>query len=140
MKLTKHTLDSIVYTGNGTTRDVRWDELIKGLGVRVYPSGKKTFVLSYRAQGRKRLMTLGQYGVLTLSMARDKAKRCLANIIDGKDPLIERQQQTQHAQTRTSCSTAVHTNMWGSEHCREGIPASIMADCRGPGAGLFATK
>jgi hypothetical protein len=41
------------------------------LGLRIYPSGKKSFVYSYRAGGRKRLLTLGAFGKLTLDMARE---------------------------------------------------------------------
>jgi len=72
-KLTKRAIDELIYAGDGTSRDVRWDALLPGFGVRVYPSGKKAFVLSYREAGRKRLMTLGAYGPLTLDQARDRA-------------------------------------------------------------------
>jgi hypothetical protein len=54
--------------------DVRWDDAVTGLGLRVYPSGKKAFVLSYRAGGRKRLMALGPFGVRTVEQARDLAR------------------------------------------------------------------
>ena len=53
--------DDIAEEGDGVSRDVRWDASLPGFGVRIYPSGKKTFVLSYREAGRKRLMTLGAY-------------------------------------------------------------------------------
>ena len=33
--------------------DVRWDDAVPGLGVRVYPSGKRSVVLSYRVGGCK---------------------------------------------------------------------------------------
>lgn len=64
-----------------------------GLGhpLRIYPNGKKSFVLSYRINGRKRLMVLGVYGALTLDDARNRARRHLVAIIDGQDPLAQRQ-------------------------------------------------
>jgi hypothetical protein len=40
-------------------------------GVRIYPTGKKAFVLFYRASGRQRLMTLGDYGRYTVDEARN---------------------------------------------------------------------
>ncbi len=70
--LTKRALDAFRYRGGW---DVRWDDQIPGFGVRIYPTGKKAFVLSYRAEGRKRLMVLGRYGAdLTLEEARTKAR------------------------------------------------------------------
>ncbi|WP_293960362.1 site-specific integrase [Sneathiella sp.] len=92
-KLTKRLIDSFAYSG-GT--DVRWDETIPGFGVRIYPSGKKAFILRYRAQGRKRLLTLGRFGAdLTLEQARDKAKSHRVSVRDGKDPLEERKKFSQ---------------------------------------------
>ena len=90
MKLTKKAIDGFQYAGDGKSRDVRWDDALPGFGVRIYPSEQKSFVLSYRFQGRKRLLTLGRYGPLTLDQARRLARRHLAKIIDGVDPLTER--------------------------------------------------
>ena len=55
-KLTKRAIDGFKHAGGW---DVRWDTDVPGFGVRIYPTGKKAFVLSYRVQGRKRLMVLG---------------------------------------------------------------------------------
>ena len=68
-------------------RLILWDDEIAGLGLRVYPSGKKTFVLSYRASHRSRLLTLGRYGVYTLKQARKEALIRLGSIASGADPL-----------------------------------------------------
>ena len=57
MKLTKRATDGFEYKGGW---DVRWDDALPGLGVRIYPSSKRTLVLSYRANGRKRMMVLGR--------------------------------------------------------------------------------
>ena len=88
MRLTKRVLDAAQYEG-GT--DYRWDEVLPGFGARVYPSGKKSFVVSYRLHGRKKIMVLGKYGVLTLDQARKKARAALVSAADGADPSSARQ-------------------------------------------------
>lgn len=90
MKLTKSRIDAFDYEGDGKSRDVRWDDAVSGLGLRIYPSGRKAFILSYRAQGQKRLFTLGQYGPLTLDKARSAALQRKADVIEGTDPLDQR--------------------------------------------------
>ena len=52
--LTIRTVRSAAYRDDGSGRDVRWDAEVPGFGLRLYPSGKPSFVLSYRAKGRKR--------------------------------------------------------------------------------------
>ena len=87
--LTQRTIEALAFHGAPGTRDVRWDAVLPNFGVRVYPSGRKTFVISYRSHGRKRLMTLGAYGVLTLDAARKRARSRLVAVSDGLDPLAE---------------------------------------------------
>ena len=75
MSLTKSKIDAFRYTGRPFaskksgklcwTRDVRWDSKVPGLGVRITPNNRKTFVLSYRVSGSKTLMALSDYGTLT---------------------------------------------------------------------------
>lgn len=88
-KLTKRAIDSFRYRGGW---DVRWDDAIPAFGIRIYPSGKKSFVLSYRnARGKKRLLVLGRYGAdLTLAQARTKAVKERGRITEGADPVGER--------------------------------------------------
>lgn len=91
-KLTQRGIKSAVYRGGW---DVRWDSAITGLGLRIYPSGKKAFLVSYRVHGRKRRMTLGAYGTLTLDQARRRARKLLSQVADGRDPLDEKQHKAQ---------------------------------------------
>ena len=100
MKLTKKAIDGFQYEGvlhknDRWSRDVRWDNALPGFGIRIYPTGQKSFVLSYRHQGRKRFLTLGRYGVLTLDQARQVARQRLVTIIDGRDPLADRKAESQ---------------------------------------------
>lgn len=80
------------FEGKGKTgRDVRWCDSLPGFGVRVYPSGRKAFVLSYRVNGRKRLLTLGAYGPVTLDQARKQATSHLGKVQTvAADPVAER--------------------------------------------------
>lgn len=103
VKLTKRALDSFKYSGVNNSRDVRWDDQLPGFGVRVYPSGKKAFVLSYRITGRKRMFTIGRYGVYTLQQAQDEAKDCLRDISKGNDPLEEKQVKAKGKTVRDLC-------------------------------------
>jgi integrase len=98
--LTKRYLDAAHYRGSDNSRDVRWDDDPRGFGLRIYPSGRKAFILSYRnANGVKRLPTLGDYGVLTLDQARRQAKRLLVSVDDKTDHLAERRKQRLEAKT-----------------------------------------
>ena len=92
-KLTKTVCDGVTYFGDSEKQErcVIWDTELTGLGLRIMPSGKKSFILSYTIQGRKRLMTIGAYGVLTIDQARIEAKKHLHTIIQGDDPLADRE-------------------------------------------------
>lgn len=86
-KLTKRDIDGFTYEGGaGAAWDIRWDTQIPSFGCRIYPSGKKAFIVWYRHRGRKRIHTVGQYGKITLDIARDLAIKHLAKIADDIDP------------------------------------------------------
>jgi len=63
-----------------------WDAKLPGFGVRVSPSGTKSFVLVYRFRGVPRRLTLGRYPVLGLGDARELAKEALNQVARGIDP------------------------------------------------------
>jgi integrase len=90
MNLTKRSIDAFKYQGPEPRRDIRWDDEISGFGIRIYPSGKKSFVLSYRNEGVKKLLVIGTYGVITLVQARDIAREKLGKLRLKIDPLEEK--------------------------------------------------
>ena len=67
------------------------DDEIRGFGVRVTAGGARSFVLGYSVNARERRFTLGAFPVLTTAMAREKAKKLRQQILDGIDPMAERQ-------------------------------------------------
>jgi integrase len=92
MKLTKAALDAICHRPDKGKHDIHWDDDLPGFGARVWPSGKITFVVFYRSGPRKRLMTLGAYGVLTVQQARDMARSAMVDAKKGADPLAARRE------------------------------------------------
>src|SRR5689334_4837220 len=90
LNLTKAYIDRAIHEGSPKSKDIRWDTQIRNFGVRIYPSGQKTFVLFYRFNGRQRLMKLGVYGIKTLDVARKDARQKLATVDRGTDPLAQR--------------------------------------------------
>ena len=86
MNLNQHVqISTLPYTGREPC--IYWGD--RGFGVRVYPSGAKKFVLSYRASGRKRLLTVGNYPALSLDKAKDMAAAYRLQIGEGGDPVLE---------------------------------------------------
>jgi integrase len=84
-KLTVQSVKALDPPSEGQT--FLWDTELRGFGVRVIPSGLKTFVLQYRnGEGRSRRLILGRFGVVTVEQARNKAKIKLGAIANGEDP------------------------------------------------------
>lgn len=88
-KITKRVIETLRPERN---KDVfAWDSEMRGFGVRVKPSGAKTFLIQYRnIEGRTRRLVLGQFGVLTPEIARVLARKKLAAVAEGADPSAER--------------------------------------------------
>ncbi len=69
-----------------------WDVSLPGFGIRVAPSGRKTWIVMYRRpSGNASRMKLGTYPAVKLADARLAAQRMLSGIqIDHRDPVAER--------------------------------------------------
>ena len=67
-----------------------WDSEVPGFGLRVLPSGRKGYVVQYRAGRRSRRISLGPSTVLTCEQARNRAIAIVAAARNGADPAAER--------------------------------------------------
>ncbi len=68
---------------------VVWDEALPGFGVRIKPSGVRSYIVQYRNRltGASKRMTIGQHGpLLTFDQAKRQARTILADAMRGLDP------------------------------------------------------
>lgn len=67
----------------------------RGLAVRVEPSGRKSFFLSYRFGGESKTITIGRYPDIGLAQARTHAAKLYLEINKGVNPGVERKAKIQ---------------------------------------------
>ena len=85
-KLTKRVVDA----ADIRQKDyVLWDDELPGFGLRVFASGKRSYVIQYRTAGRSRRYTIGLHGVWTPETARQEAKAQLGRVAQGENPAEE---------------------------------------------------
>ncbi|YBV97094.1 tyrosine-type recombinase/integrase [Phyllobacteriaceae bacterium JZ32] len=97
---------------------VFYDESLKGFGLRVMPSGVRSWVIEYRpgAGGRgvaKKRVKIGDAAVMSPEDAREKASRTLARVTLGSDPAAER------AEERGALSVAELAQLFLEKHVSE---------------------
>jgi len=68
-----------------------WDDELPGFGLRVFSSGKRSYVIQYRIGGRSRRYTIGLHGAWAPETARSEAKVQLGRVAGGDDPVEDRQ-------------------------------------------------
>lgn len=86
MKFTTRSLESLKPRAE---RYEAWEDNGKGFGLRVAPSGKKSFIYMYRFEGRPRRMTLGQFPKVSLAQAHQLHAQARAKLERGIDPGAE---------------------------------------------------
>src|SRR5277367_3861306 len=85
-KLTKRVIDAA--NGNSLGEIFLWDAEVKGFGVRIKPSGAKSFVLKYRIGTKTRRYTISKVGSpYTVEEARQISADLLRGIRAGLDPM-----------------------------------------------------
>lgn len=90
-KITKQTIESTPAQASGDAWV--WDSVVEGFGVRVQASGRKTYVVRYRARDARRTqrkMTLCRCSDTTPDKARDMARDVFIRVATGEDPAADR--------------------------------------------------
>ena len=84
LTISKRTVDGLAVEGKDA---VFWDRELAGFGVRVYPSGRKIYVVQSRGPRGSKRITLGRHGELATEQARKKAVAVIDRIKKGEDPV-----------------------------------------------------
>lgn len=81
-----------------------WDDELPGFGLRVFQSGKRSYLVQYRAAGRTRRYTIGLHGAWTPETARRQARVLLGRIAQGENPAEERHLDAKAITVKELCS------------------------------------
>jgi integrase len=73
-----------------TAPTIIWDTERKGLCLRVYGGGTRSFLFNYRIDGRERRITIGEYPTWSVEAARERAKELRIEVDQGRDPAGEK--------------------------------------------------
>ena len=84
VSISGRTVEELSVKGKDT---IFWDRALPGFGVRVYPSGRKIYVVQSRARGTPKRITLGAHGHLTAERARKRAAHAIDRIKRGEEPV-----------------------------------------------------
>lgn len=82
--ITKRSVDALAVEGKDA---VFWDRRLPGFGVRMYPTGRKVYIVQSRGPHGSRRATLGRHGPLLPDEARRRAAAAIDRIKRGEDPL-----------------------------------------------------
>lgn len=74
----------------GPKNIIVYDDEVVGFGCRVTSAGARSFVLTYRIEGRERRITIGAWPDWSVTAGRERAKELKREIDQGRDPLAAR--------------------------------------------------
>jgi hypothetical protein len=121
-RITKRTVDALTPDAR---EYVRWDSELTGFGVRVRPTGVKSFVAVYRTGGRNsplRKVTIGAVGKIEVEKAREAARKIIAGAELGQDHAAER------AKARAEMTVAQLCDLYLSEGCDTKKASTLVTD------------
>lgn len=85
-KLTKRAIDAAVLPTEGER--FIWDSELRGFGLRLYATGRRTFCFQYRAPetAQTRRIAIGEFPSITVDQARTLARSAAGQLAEGRDP------------------------------------------------------
>jgi len=120
-KLTKRCVDNFDIRAKSY---FEWDSEVKGFGVRIMPSGTKTYQVQYRKGGRTRRASIGRHGNITAEQARNRAKEIMGELSKGENPVEE------IAQHRRAPTVAALCERFFEDHVKQRCKPSTQGEYR----------
>ena len=99
-----------------------WDNDLPGYGLRVFPTGKKSYLLQYRHLGRTRRIAIGLHGKQTPETARNRAIQLLGEISKGGNPSADRQKMHKDISVKELC------DLYLKDGCKNKKPSTLATD------------
>jgi integrase len=97
MNLTDHNVKKLMLSPDDADGKIFFDEKLSGLGVRVYRSGRKTWLYQYRLAGRSFKFEIGSTAKVLASKAQNEAKIAAGHVANKVNPLdLRRQAEEKH--------------------------------------------
>ncbi|HEC11813.1 MAG TPA: site-specific integrase [Acidiferrobacteraceae bacterium] len=102
------------------TRYEVWKDNGAGLGIRISPKGRKTWVFLYRFKKKARRMSLGTYPKVSLALANQRHADALTLLDEGIDPGAVKLQERARAQQAPTVKDLADEYMehWAKKHKR----------------------
>jgi integrase len=99
-----------------------WDARLPGFGLRVFPSGRKSYLFQYRHSGRTRRIAIGGHGEITPDQAFKRAMKLRSETFEGRDPSAERRQLGKQATVSELCA------LYLEKGCEGKKPSTLATD------------
>ena len=108
MRLDTKTIEALTLP-KGKLDHIEWDDELPRFGFRIRQRGgqvSKTWLVQYRIGGKSQRVTIGNAGLLSVTKAREAARKLLANVALGADPQAERAAKRQASELTFSKAVA----------------------------------
>lgn len=96
------------------------DTKVKGLSLRVTPTGAKSWTYRYRANGKQKRLSLGKVGIISLADARNSARQVIADVSNDGDPVLEKQLAKASENENMELKTITQVGEWYFQECAVG--------------------
>ena len=105
--------------GKVTVTEYR-DTKVKGLCLRVTPTGAKSWSYRYRANGKQKRLSLGKVTIVSLADARNTARQVIADVSNDGDPVLEKQLAKASDNENIELNTITQVGNWYFKECAVG--------------------
>ena len=136
LTLTKRTVDALKADHKPW---IAWDDKLTGFGVRIHPSGAKSFLVNYRAgdggrEAPNKRVVIGRAGRVTPDRARRLAQELLGRVAAGDDPAGERADARALPTPGDACDDYIvsrHSRAATTERAYRRYTSHYLSDCLG---------